>query len=92
MYKNSELELLKNNQKRLASTELDEAIKAIDLYYNDFNNNCVRFTTNYITTMTNLFNQFSIQNLISTAYGGTIYDIIPIIVIKSLILNLIKST
>lgn len=72
MYKNSELELLKNNQKRLASTELDEVIKAIDLYYNDFNNNCARFTTNYITTMTNLFNQFSICNLISTAYGGNL--------------------
>lgn len=73
MYKNSELELLKSNQKRLASIELDELIKAIDLYYSAFNKDCAHFTTNYITTMTNLFNQFSVRNLISVAYGGNLH-------------------
>lgn len=73
MYKNIEFELLKNNQKRFASSELDELIKTIDSYYTDFNKSSDHFTPNYITTMTNLFNQFSVKNFISTTYGGNLH-------------------
>lgn len=73
MYKNSEFELLKDNQKRFASSELDELIRTIDLYYSNFNKNCDQFTPNYITTMTNLFNQFSVKKFISVAYGGDLH-------------------
>lgn len=72
MYINEEFELLKNNQTRFSSDQLDDLIKSIDKYYSDFNKNCSKYTINYVSTMTNVMNKFVIKNLILSTYGGTL--------------------
>lgn len=73
MYINQEFNLLKNNQLRFSSPELDVLIGEIDSFYSLFNKNYKKYTINYIETMTNIMNQFFIKNLISNVYGGSLY-------------------
>ena len=64
MYSNEEFNLLKNNQNRFSDTKLNSLIDMIENYYNEFNKNIARYTSNYVETMKNIMNELSIKNLI----------------------------
>ena len=65
-YQNDEFECLKNNQSRFASEELNQAIEFIQNYYKKFNKEYSRYTSNYISTVTNILNNYEIKNSISS--------------------------
>lgn len=73
MYTNFDFELLKNNKNRFSSDELNELIASIENFYLDFNKKYEKYTQNYITTMTNLMNNYIVKNLIDSTYGGTLH-------------------
>lgn len=73
MYSNEEFNLLKNNQSRFSDTKLNSLIDMIENYYNEFNKNIARYTSNYVETMKNIMNELSIKNLIDKDYGGNLY-------------------
>ena len=73
MYTNEQFELLKRNQSRLASTDIDSLIAIIDKFYDDFNNGLHKFTSRYVETITNILNTLNVKRLIDRAYGGELF-------------------
>lgn len=73
MYTNEQFELLKRNQSRLASTDIDSLIAIIDKFYDDFNNGLHKFTSRYVETITNILNTLNVKKLIDRAYGGELF-------------------
>ena len=73
MYTNKQFELLKQNQSRLASTDIDSLMAIIDKFYDDFNKGLHKFTSRYVETITNILNTLNVKGLIDHAYGGELF-------------------
>ena len=73
-YKNEQFELFKRYIKINNIDILDDVIKDIELMLKKYNQNYIRYTKNYKTTMENAFNNLKIDNLIHKINGGTLND------------------